>query len=121
MSAFKVFLEHWLIEENLSKRKQYYRKMGQKIQGVIHAQESLLLFEELIHAWDIPDLRSHELVGKIIFRGMVLAMFRTVGGECEKCEQSVVRFEIHRQVHLMAVCQNERCAHVQFFFEDLFA
>lgn len=120
MSAFTVFLDHWMKEENRAKRLQYYRTIGPKIQGALQAKVSLLLFEELLQAWQIPGLQSPELLGNIRFRAMVLVMFQAVSGECERCMQSVVRFEVHRQIHLMAICQNERCAHVQFFFEELF-
>lgn len=117
--AFRIFIQHWMKEENEAKKKKYFKGLEEKIYSAVNMKKTFLEFDLLVELWNNGD-HSAKLRSRIYYFGMILAMFNGIKGVCFKCKKSVYRFEIYKTFNLIAICQNERCADVDLLFWDFF-
>ena len=119
MSAFTIFLDHWMREENLSKRTSFYHQMGIKINGSIISKMQVRQFGEILAEFYQLGGQNHELFLLLRYMGERLVMINAPLGCCDACHQSVY-FHERQNNDLILVCQNERCRDVCFYFLELF-
>lgn len=108
MSVFKIFVEHWLVEENKARRTHRIKKRGIKIKTSVCVRLFVRRFFELME----QHVFGQDMSPKMRNYGVFLGKSFAVGGVCRHCEKSVVRFEIFKeedQKILMISCQNEEC------------
>lgn len=122
MSAWNVFLDHWLIEENKAKRKDYFQKIKTKISLPVTRLMLVSVFKCLLRRFERMENREEK--GRLSFelqnRAMMLVVIKALDGECEVCRMHCMGFEIEDN-HLWKVCQSQGCGFARrmafFLFE----
>lgn len=123
LGVFNVFLDHWMIEENRAKRKDYFQRMRLKINGSLVSRHLVDRFFEMYETYEMALEQGDQglnLLHQIQNSAMMLIVIRAVGGVCRTCGKSFMRFEIFQREDFMLVCQNERCRDITFFVINLF-
>ena len=117
MSAFTVFVDHWMVDENKAKKREYYRQMRGRILSTVMSKMWVSKFFEIMEQMAIQP--TQRLWYRLRDLGMGLVMTHSSTGSCHRCGVGVFRFE-RRNNDMLLVCQEEHCREVVYFFEELF-
>lgn len=121
MSAFNVFLDHWMREENKAKRMAFLQRKRVQINGSVINKLLVKRFGELLALFHRFGQADEELRRQLKHLGQNLVMCQAVCSPCRTCNCSVLKHEKDfRTNSLFVVCQNEHCRDVMFCFMGLF-
>lgn len=109
MSAFQVFMDHWMIEENKAKKALQFKKRAAKIKVSNHIRLYVLRFWKHYDEWTDDE---YQMPQKLRNYGFFLGKSSAVQGECPYCSRSVQRFGLFKQngdTFLTISCQDKEC------------
>lgn len=119
--AFKVFLEHWVMEENKAKRRLILKSRQKKIKVSVFIRVYVLKFFETLEKLQTHDEfhPNHPVLRKQLRK---YAYFLGKSGApnqiCRFCGHHITRFELNHFLEpercLFISCQNQYCGRTEF-------
>jgi hypothetical protein len=107
-TAFGVFVNHWLIEENRAKHKRFKMRQEKTCLKIIVNRKAILLLNEVYSRLQEGNFDGEEEEEETIDIFRYLAFDLMTNNEsmgcCEKCHQGMIRFNCTIHFFLVAEC-----------------